>query len=356
MTKTAFLVTAALTASGGSTSAASWTDVNLNANAVKDGSGAIQALGTTGTWTTGKTRETVFDGDPATFFDAKDTHAWVGYELTRPMCVTRVRYLGRASSWGQFNTRMVGMLVQGANSADFSDAVTLHAIAPTESWLKANQAWGDESFSSLEMTNAFRYVRLYTPNTSGEYGTGCGNAAEIEFYGCDPAALPASGAPADPATVFQTTINGVFNLQWTAAADAMLYQVQRKQAGDAAFADIFTGRPSGDVKMAFKDLPVVRDTQFRYRAVNPLGASAWQTFDAARLNYLRGTVIGFGSAASGKTRDKETEPIENVFFAFNEDMNALADALLNETDSAEEAEEEEEEPEPPEEEGPPVEE
>ena len=58
--------------------------------------------------------------------------------------------------------------------------------------------------------------------------------------------------------------------------------------------------------------------------------------------------------ADGKTRDKETEPIENVFFAFNEDMNALADALLAESDTAaaDADEEPEEESSPPPEEPP----
>ena len=88
-----------------------------------------------------------------------------------------------------------------------------------------------------------------------------------------------------------------------------------------------------------------RDVYFEVAKLFP--GTDWSDTARARLRTLM---------ASGKTRDKETEPIENVFFAFNEDMNALADALLNETDSADEAEEEEEEPEPPEEEGPPVEE
>jgi tetratricopeptide (TPR) repeat protein len=53
--------------------------------------------------------------------------------------------------------------------------------------------------------------------------------------------------------------------------------------------------------------------------------------------------------ADGKTRDKESEPVESVFFAFNEDMDALADALLAETPVPDE-EEEDDEPEAP---GPP---
>lgn len=62
--------------------------------------------------------------------------------------------------------------------------------------------------------------------------------------------------------------------------------------------------------------------------------------------------------ADGKTSDKETEPIESVFFAFNEDMNELVNELLKESAAEADADEEEDEEESgqPEASGPPPEE
>lgn len=70
---------------------------------------------------------------------------------------------------------------------------------------------------------------------------------------------------------------------------------------------------------------------------------------AAARDHLRAIM------AEGKTRDKETEPIENVFFAFNEDMNELADALLAESEPSEDDAGEPEEESGPPDEGPPEE-
>ena len=81
------------------------------------------------------TKEKVFDGDTATFFDPPNeaSHGgpcWAGIELEEPRIVTRIRYFGRAANI----VRMYGCVFQGANEADFSDAVEvpIHLIATAE--------------------------------------------------------------------------------------------------------------------------------------------------------------------------------------------------------------------------------
>lgn len=70
---------------------------------MKDGNGAIVVLGTEGSWNdTGNTKEKVFDGDTATFFDPPNeaSHGgpcWAGIELEEPRIVTRIRYFGRVA-------------------------------------------------------------------------------------------------------------------------------------------------------------------------------------------------------------------------------------------------------------------
>ena len=65
---------------------------------------------------------------------------------------------------------MVGGIFQGANQADFSDAVTLYTVT-------TQPATGAFTSASITNTAAFRYVRYLSPNG------GWGNVAELEFYG-----------------------------------------------------------------------------------------------------------------------------------------------------------------------------
>ena len=97
---------------------------------------------------------------------------------------------------------MTNGIFQGANQANFSDAVALGIVGtqPTAG-----------GFTSVSITNsaAFRYVRYLSPN--GGYG----NVAELEFYGYPwsvPAMVP-SGLSALAVSASQ------INLVWNAATD-----------------------------------------------------------------------------------------------------------------------------------------
>lgn len=130
-------------------------------------------IGTEGSWSnSGNTIAKVFDADLNTFFDAPTGNdCFVGLDLGSDMnkIITQINYCPRSD----FPNRMVGGMFQGANKADFSDAVLLHTIT-------AQPVTG--AFTSVEVTTkeAFRYVRYLSPND------GFGNVAELQLFGYSP--------------------------------------------------------------------------------------------------------------------------------------------------------------------------
>ena len=108
-----------------------------------------------------------FDGDLSTFYASyADQYAWVGLDLGRKCVIDRVGYAPSASPSG---VMQLGVF-EGANEADFSDAIPFHIIkeAPTE---------GQMSTCEVDCSRGFRYVRYVGPSESH-----C-NVAELEFYG-----------------------------------------------------------------------------------------------------------------------------------------------------------------------------
>ena len=290
--------------------AAVYTTQRLNDWAVRDGSGQIIVYGTDGSYNDNPslTKEAAFDGDTTTFFDPSSAAVagpcWAGFELETPKMITRVRFFPRDT----YPDRLVGCLIQGANTVDFSDAVTLHTITAA----RAN-AWGDETMSSPESMQAFRYVRIYgpTPYVAGGplNGSCCGNVAEIEFYGSD---LPGEEMrfPDPPEIGFADCINGQMNFRLATVENTLIYQIQRKNADapDSAFADCLTFGYPGAVASyyRFDPTPVSVPTVYRVRALNTLGASDWIERTITPRPFLRGTWIGVAGSwgNSGATGDK----------------------------------------------------
>lgn len=125
-------------------------------------------IGTSGSYNnSGRTRETAFDKDVSTYFDAPiGNGSFVGLELQSAYKITGIRYYPRAT----YMSRMAGGKFQGSNSANFStgvvDLATVSATPPT--------GWNCLTVSN---NNTFRYVRYLGPN-----GSYC-NVSEIEYYG-----------------------------------------------------------------------------------------------------------------------------------------------------------------------------
>lgn len=106
-----------------------------------------------------------FDGDPTTFHLADERgYAWVGLDLGIPHTIDKVTWLLPQSNASYY---MLGVF-QGANNADFSDAVPIAIIDDADSHEIA-----------VDCSRGFRYVRYVGPD-----GSHC-LASEIEFYGSE---------------------------------------------------------------------------------------------------------------------------------------------------------------------------
>ena len=110
-----------------------------------------------------------FDGDLNTFYASYDrSYTWVGLDLGTPHIITRVGWSPRNNDQGPKRVQL-GM-IEGANRADFLDAVPLYIID------KAGEI-GKTHYTDIHVSKGFRYVRYVGPNN-----VRC-NIAELEFYG-----------------------------------------------------------------------------------------------------------------------------------------------------------------------------
>jgi alpha-glucosidase len=173
-------------------------------------------IGTSGSWSNdGSTITNVFDGNLNTFFDGPDASGdWAGLDLGggNQNIVSMIRYCPRLT-WGM---RMIGGQFQGANTLDFSNAVTLAIVGCYPQ---------DGVLTTLVLTNnsVFRYVRYLGP------ANGYCNIAEAQFYGGTNPPAP-TGVNASPG------LNQVA-LSWNAAS-GIVYTVLRSTNSGGPYAAI----------------------------------------------------------------------------------------------------------------------
>ena len=110
-----------------------------------------------------------FDGDLNTYFASWErSYTWAGLDLGEPHVITRVGWSPRND--GQGEKRVQLGVFEGANRADFMDALPLYII--TE-----KGTIGQMSYADVSCSRGFRYVRYVGPSDAR-----C-NIAELEFYG-----------------------------------------------------------------------------------------------------------------------------------------------------------------------------
>lgn len=119
--------------------------------------------------TTVNNRDMVFDKNYDTYFASYErSGTWVGLDLGKKHVITKIGYSPRIEQSG----RVVLAILEGANNADFSDALPIYIIK--EAAKERMMTYGD-----VNCSRGFRYVRYVTPNN-----VRC-NLAELEFYGIE---------------------------------------------------------------------------------------------------------------------------------------------------------------------------
>ena len=110
-----------------------------------------------------------FDNNPNTYFASEErSYGWVGLDLGQPYVITKVGWKPRNHSVGPARVRLG--VFQGANKADFTDAIPIYLI--TESG-----TIGVMDYADVKCTRGFRYVRYVGPSDCR-----C-NIADLEFHG-----------------------------------------------------------------------------------------------------------------------------------------------------------------------------
>ena len=113
------------------------------------------------------TKSNVFDGDFNTYFASYDrSGTWVGLDLGEKHVINKVGYSPRISQKGRVRLA----IIEGANEADFSDAIPIYMI-------KEPGVENQMTYAEIHCSRGFRYVRYVSPND-----VRC-NLAELAFYG-----------------------------------------------------------------------------------------------------------------------------------------------------------------------------
>lgn len=119
--------------------------------------------------TTINSPQNAFDNDFNTIYASYDRSiGYVGLDLGKPYVIHKIAYAPR-QNWAK---RMVLGVFEGANKADFSDAIPFHVI-------KGEPAYGTITYAKVNCSRGFRYVRYIGPNDAR-----C-NVSEIRFYGTE---------------------------------------------------------------------------------------------------------------------------------------------------------------------------
>ncbi len=110
-----------------------------------------------------------FDGDLNTFYASYErTYTWVGLDLGQKHVITKVGWSPRNDGQGEKRVQLA--VFEGANRADFMDAVPIYLN-------DKKGTIGKMDYADVDCSLGFRYVRYVGPNDAR-----C-NVAEVEFYG-----------------------------------------------------------------------------------------------------------------------------------------------------------------------------
>lgn len=202
-------------------------------------------IGTVASWTTGWTRDKVFDGDLETGFDGKKL-GWVGLDLRERRVVKGVRYCPRE---GQNKFRMKSGVFQISDDPTFNTGVTDLFQLPDQD--PADKTMTEQSFEPKKG----RYVRF---KPYPEYDC---NVNEIEFLGDG----SPSGTPGNLTVDWVSRENAIAKLSWTVSPQDVFQKmiVQRATAPGGPWTDIEQLLPNAET--TWTDTDAMLGVKYYYR-------------------------------------------------------------------------------------------
>ncbi|MDN5286319.1 MAG: Beta-mannanase/endoglucanase precursor [Mucilaginibacter sp.] len=214
-------------------------------------------IGTSGSWNNNPatTIAAAVDSNLTTFFDANQADgAWVGYDFGfgSSAVVSRVSFAPRSD----VPQRMVGGIFQGANTADFSDAVTLFTVS-------AQPAVGVLTDQVISNTGSYRYLRYLSPA-----GGSC-NIAELQFWGKLKTGI--FTPPEAPTKLAVSPGDMQVLLSWATTANAVSYNVKRSAVSGGPYSTL-----KSVTTTSYADSTAVNGTTYYYvvSGVNTIGEGA----------------------------------------------------------------------------------
>jgi hypothetical protein len=239
-------------------------------------------------------KDNLFDGDVDTFYDTTVNNSWVGWDLGAGNAQQIYGASYTLRNWSVAAARTIGAEIQGANVADFTDAVTLYTV-PSDllDWDAANEV-------TLSDTNVYRYVRMLAQSGRPLYGL-----SELSFS-IEP------GAPSAPQNLYAwPDSNNVVTVRWDADVLASSGFNVYRSTDDVSYALAATHVMDN----AYVDSDVSNGETYFYKAagVNSEGESALSVAEyAVPTPYLI-----FGSEA--------TEVLESKYELFDGSTDTIFD-------------------------------
>ena len=82
---------------------------------------------------------------------------WAGYQTTEPVVVTHISFVTRHDEYAE---RARGCRFEGANTADFSDAVALYAVPADADVETLKAGWVEVDVAGAALSSPFTYLRV----------------------------------------------------------------------------------------------------------------------------------------------------------------------------------------------------
>lgn len=152
------------------------------------------------------------------------------------------------------------MALYGANQSDLSDRVR---ISPVFGGFLATE-W--QYNLSTDLTGAFRYVFLFSPDDQATYG----NVGEVGFYGFTDQDIIDSGVLVPPENVAASAKNTAVALSWSKAWNHGSYAIDRRREGEEEWTRIAFGLDA-EALAYLDDDPSVRKGVYEYRVLAVAG-------------------------------------------------------------------------------------